>query len=91
MKTRMFIALSAILSSTFLYAIPAAQAFSPKFPLSTSGNKIVDSSGAQVILQGVNWYGMENEPGTVIGLNARDYKLMVKQNKRPMERSPWAF
>ena len=79
MKTRMFIALSAILSSTFLYAIPAAQAFSPKFPLSTSGNKIVDSSGAQVILQGVNWYGMENEPGTVIGLNARDYKLMLKQ------------
>lgn len=79
MKTRMFIALSTILSSTFLYAIPAAQAFSPKFPLSTSGNKIVDSSGAQVILQGVNWYGMENEPGTVIGLNARDYKLMLKQ------------
>ena len=79
MKTRMFIALSAILSSTFLYAIPAAQALSPKFPLSTSGNKIVDSSGAQVILQGVNWYGMENEPGTVIGLNARDYKLMLKQ------------
>ncbi|ASY20173.1 endoglucanase [Candidatus Planktophila vernalis] len=82
MKTRMFIALSAILSSTFLYAIPAAQAFSPKFPLSTSGNKIVDSSGAQVILQGVNWYGMENEPGTVIGLNARDYKLMLKQIKQ---------
>ena len=82
MKTRMFIALSAILSSTFLYAIPAAQAFSPKFPLSTSGNKIVDSSGAQVILQGVNWYGMENEPGTVIGLNARDYILMLKQIKQ---------
>ncbi len=82
MKTRMFIALSAILSSTFLYAIPAAQALSPKFPLSTSGNKIVDSSGAQVILQGVNWYGMENEPGTVIGLNARDYKLMLKQIKQ---------
>lgn len=82
MKTRMFIALSAILSSTFFYAIPAAQAFSPKFPLSTSGNKIVDSSGAQVILQGVNWYGMENEPGTVIGLNARDYKLMLKQIKQ---------
>ena len=82
MKARMFIALSAILASTFLYAIPAAQAFSPKFPLSTSGNKIVDSSGAQVILQGVNWYGMENEPGTVIGLNARDYKLMLKQIKQ---------
>jgi len=82
MKTRMFIALSAILASTFLHAIPAAQAFSPKFPLSTSGNKIVDSSGAQVILQGVNWYGMENEPGTVIGLNARDYKLMLKQIKQ---------
>ena len=82
MKTRMFIALSAILASTIFHAIPAAQAFSPKFPLSTSGNKIVDSSGAQVILQGVNWYGMENEPGTVIGLNARDYKLMLKQIKQ---------
>jgi endoglucanase len=78
----MFIALSAILASTIFHAIPAAQAFSPKFPLSTSGNKIVDSSGAQVILQGVNWYGMENEPGTVIGLNARDYKLMLKQIKQ---------
>ena len=82
MKSRMFIALSAILASTIFHAIPAAQAFSPKFPLSTSGNKIVDSSGAQVILQGVNWYGMENEPGTVIGLNARDYKLMLKQIKQ---------
>ena len=82
MKTRMFIAVSVILASTFLHAIPAAKAFSPKFPLSTSGNKIVDSSGAQVILQGVNWYGMENEPGTVIGLNARDYKLMLKQIKQ---------
>jgi endoglucanase len=78
----MFIVLSAILASTIFHAIPAAQAFSPKFPLSTSGNKIVDSSGAQVILQGVNWYGMENEPGTVIGLNARDYKLMLKQIKQ---------
>lgn len=82
MKARVFIVLAAILASTFLYAIPTAQAFAPKFPLSTSGNKIIDSSGAQVILQGVNWYGMENEPGTVIGLNARDYKLMLKQIKQ---------
>jgi len=82
MKTKVFVTLFAMLATMLFQIIPSAQALSPKFPLSTSGNKIIDSSGAQVILQGVNWYGMENEPGTVIGLNARDYKLMLKQIKQ---------
>jgi len=61
-------------------ASPVAQAASnPKYPLSTKGNQIIDAAGNRVIWQGVNWYGMENEPATLIGLNARDYKLMLKQ------------
>ena len=59
---------------------PVAHAVTnPKFPLSTKGNQIVDAAGQRVIWQGVNWYGMENEAATLIGLNARDYKLMLKQ------------
>jgi endoglucanase len=65
---------AASLTPTASYA-----AIAPKYPLSTKGNQIVDSAGNRVILQGVNWYGMENEPATLIGLNARDYKVMLKQ------------
>ena len=67
-------AVIASMTSTVAHA-----ATNPIFPLSTKGNQIVDASGNRVIWQGVNWYGMENEPATLIGLNARDYKLMLKQ------------
>lgn len=68
---------SAVIAS--LVSPMAQAATSPKFPLSTKGNQIIDAAGNRVIWQGVNWYGMENEAATLIGLNARDYKLMLKQ------------
>ena len=69
--------ISAVIASL---ASPVAHAATTiKFPLSTKGNQIIDAAGNRVIWQGVNWYGMENEPATLIGLNARDYKLMLKQ------------
>jgi hypothetical protein len=55
MKTKVFVTLFAMLATMLFQIIPSAQALSPKFPLSTSGNKIIDSSGAQVILQGTEW------------------------------------
>ena len=31
----------------------------PALPLSTDGNEIIDSKGRTVVLQGVNWFGLE--------------------------------
>jgi endoglucanase len=75
------ITLVAISSFLFASLTPtfSSAAVSPQYPLSTKGNHIVDSSGNRIIWQGVNWYGMENEAATLIGLNARDYKVMLKQ------------
>jgi hypothetical protein len=36
--------------------------------LHTSGNKIVDSTGATVRLTGINWFGMETDNKTFHGL-----------------------
>ncbi len=49
-----------------------------QFPLSSSGNKLVDSTGRPVQLAGVNWYGM-NLTNVPDGLFARDYKSMISQ------------
>lgn len=51
----------------------------PSLPLSTSGNKIVDSTGTQVTLQGVNWFGFETANHAPHGLWSRDYKNMLDQ------------
>jgi endoglucanase len=75
------ILLLAAIFGTSIAPSPASAA-GPKYPLSTKGNQIVDSAGKRILLQGVNWYGMENEAGTLIGLNARDYKVMLKQIKQ---------
>ena len=72
------VAISSLLISSFTPTFSTAAVF-PQYPLSTKGNQIVDSSGNRIIWQGVNWYGMENEAATLIGLNARDYKVMLKQ------------
>jgi endoglucanase len=41
-------------------------------PLSTRGAQIIDASGAQVVLQGVNWFGFETSSvtDTRFGLHA---------------------
>lgn len=48
-------------------------------PLSTQGAKIVDSRGNQVLLRGVNWFGLETELHCPCGLWARGYKDLIGQ------------
>ncbi len=52
-----------------------------QLPLSTRGAKIVDAKGNTVLLQGVNWFGMETETHAPHGLWKRDYKDMLLQIK----------
>ena len=52
-----------------------------QLPLSTNGAKIVDAKGDRVLLQGVNWFGMETETHAPHGLWKRDYKEMLAQIK----------
>ncbi|MEM6752865.1 MAG: cellulase family glycosylhydrolase [Cyanobacteria bacterium P01_C01_bin.38] len=52
-----------------------------QLPLSTRGAKIVDAKGNTVLLQGVNWFGMETETHAPHGLWKRDYKEMLLQIK----------
>ncbi len=47
----------------------------------TSGSTILDSNDQQVRIAGVNWYGFETEAGVVNGLNAQDYKVILKTVK----------
>ncbi len=53
----------------------------PPLPLRTSGNQIVDATGNPVILQGVNWFGLETANHAPHGLWTRDYKEMLAQIK----------
>ncbi|CAB4681123.1 unannotated protein [freshwater metagenome] len=64
-------------------AAPTASAASgvPPLPLSTSGSKIVDATGATITLQGVNWFGFETANHAPHGLWSRDYKEMLAQIK----------
>ena len=48
-------------------------------PLSTQGDRIVDTTGQPVLLRGVNWFGMETELHAPHGLWVRDYKEMLAQ------------
>ena len=52
-----------------------------QLPLYTRGAKIIDSRGNQVLLRGVNWFGMETETHTPHGLWKRDYQQMLMQIK----------
>jgi len=51
-------------------------------PLSTRGAKIIDAKGKTVLLQGVNWFGLETETQAPQGLWQRDYKGMLSQIKQ---------
>ncbi|MEO1430566.1 MAG: cellulase family glycosylhydrolase [Cyanobacteria bacterium J06633_8] len=59
----------------------ARAATTMQLPLSTRGAKIIDAKGARVLLQGVNWFGMETETHVPHGLWERDYKEMLAQIK----------
>ncbi|HEY9600318.1 MAG TPA: cellulase family glycosylhydrolase [Allocoleopsis sp.] len=62
-------------------AVNAATTTTIQLPLSTNGSTIVDAAGKQVLLRGVNWFGMETETHTPHGLWVRDYKAMLAQIK----------
>jgi endoglucanase len=47
--------------------------------LHTSGNRIVDATGATVRLTGINWFGMETDNKTFHGLWSRNWKSMIDQ------------
>jgi endoglucanase len=51
----------------------------PSSGLATSGRRIVDRSGREVILQGVNWFGFETSNELPHGLWNRDYADHLKQ------------
>lgn len=51
-----------------LVATPASAAGTGTGYLRTSGNKLVDSTGATVRLTGINWFGMETDNHTFHGL-----------------------
>jgi len=49
--------------------------------LSTQGNTLIDSSGNEVILSGVNWFGFETQLSSFHGLWSRDQKSVLQQIK----------
>ncbi len=49
--------------------------------LSVSGNKLLDASGNEVILAGVNWFGFETQISIPHGLYARDVEGILQQSK----------
>ena len=50
-------------------------------PLHTSGGQIVDQANREVVLQGVNWFGLETANHAPHGLWTRDYRDMLAQIK----------
>ncbi|WP_299220914.1 cellulase family glycosylhydrolase [uncultured Aquimarina sp.] len=49
--------------------------------LSTSGNKLLDADGNEVILAGVNWFGFETQLSSFHGIWSRDHKSVLQQSK----------
>lgn len=65
----------------------------PAFPLHTAGRFIVDSNGARVRLNGVNWYGAESTDYVVAGLQVATLSSIVQQIKAlgfNVVRLPWS-
>jgi endoglucanase len=62
------VAAATALVAVTISATPAAAAGTGTGFLHTSGNKIVDSTGATVRLTGINWFGMETDNHTFHGL-----------------------
>jgi endoglucanase len=71
----------------FAFAILALAVFSPSAWAQgtgywhTSGNKILDSSGTEVRIAGINWYGAETPDYLVHGLWAQDYHTVLNNIK----------
>ena len=78
-----FRATTALLTTALIaaLALPSFSQAAAVMPLKTQGAKIVDSSGNEVVLQGVNWFGFETANHAPHGLWSRDYKEMLAQIK----------
>lgn len=48
---------------------------------STSGPKILDPSGAEFIISGVNWFGFETRDAVAHGLWSKDYRFFINRIK----------
>jgi len=80
LRTRVALAaLAAVLVAAL--ALPSFSQAAAVMPLKTQGAKIVDASGDEVVLQGVNWFGFETSNHAPHGLWSRDYKEMLAQIK----------
>lgn len=73
--------LAAALLTLSLHRLPLAEAATLQLPLSTKGAQIIDANGQAVLLQGVNWFGIETETQAPHGLWVRGYKEMLAQIK----------
>ncbi|TDC12752.1 endoglucanase [Streptomyces sp. 8K308] len=72
--------LTAVLAvSGALLSSGTAQAAPGDGPWSTSGGQIVDASGNEVRMTGLNWFGMETDTFAPHGLWARNYQDMLDQ------------
>jgi endoglucanase len=74
----------AVVASCSIHAavkdLPATgQAEGMRAPLHTEGGKIVDSRGEEVVLTGVNWFGLETGSFAPHGLWARNWSQMLDQ------------
>jgi endoglucanase len=80
LRTRAALAVLAAALAAAL-AFPSFSQAAAVMPLKTQGAKIVDASGDEVVLQGVNWFGFETSNHAPHGLWTRDYKEMLAQIK----------
>ena len=72
---------SSLLPWIFLWILPTgrlAQAQTPNY-LHTDGHRLLDMNGNQVILTGLNWFGLETESYAPHGLWARNLESILDQ------------
>src|ERR1041385_5721366 len=81
MQTRRSVRRVVALLTLTLLVLGSAEAISAA-GWATSGAKILNPSGAQFIIAGINWYGFETRDKVAHGLYAQDYKAIVDQIKQ---------
>ncbi|MEO1378240.1 MAG: glycoside hydrolase family 5 protein, partial [Cyanobacteria bacterium J06635_10] len=71
-----------ILSFSFFYkSTTSIAATNIVSPLSARNSQIIDARGQVVLLNGINWFGMEIDTHVPHGLWVRDYKQMLSHIK----------
>jgi endoglucanase len=72
-------ALTGISGQNSIKSQPAEKSATMQFPLRAQGGKIVDARGNEVVLTGVNWFGMETGTFAPHGLWSRNWQQMLDQ------------